>query len=187
MVLKVDQFRIHHSFKKTLLAFTKNPNCEIRIDSAFSTVIKNCALRPSKKVQSGDTPLEDPPGTWILPEMQTTYCEAHAQGLAHSVETWVGGVLVGGLYCVSIGKAVFGESMFSLQKDVSKIALAALVAFCRANGIVMIDCQQNTGHLASLGAREIPRATFLDSIKISQDEPAPDWQFQTDFWQKLFT
>ena len=118
--------------------------------------------------------------------MKTTYCQAHAEGLAHSVETWVDGELVGGLYCVSLGKAVFGESMFSLQKDASKIALAALVAFCRANGVVMIDCQQNTAHLASLGAKEITRTQFIESINRSQTLPTPPWKFQEDFWKNLF-
>ena len=96
------------------------------------------------------------------------------------------GVLVGGLYCVSLGKAVFGESMFSLQKDASKIALAALVAFCRAHEIVMIDCQQNTAHLASLGAKEITRSEFIESVKACQTLPAPQWKFEEDFWQNLF-
>ena len=156
----VDQFRIHHSFKKTLASFIKNSSCEIRFNSDFSTVIQNCA--------------------------QSTYQEAHQEGFAHSVETWIDGALVGGLYCVSLGKAVFGESMFSLQKDASKIALAALVAFCRAHQIVMIDCQQNTSHLASLGAKEMPRARFIESIKISQQEPAPEWVFLKDYWHELF-
>lgn len=199
----VDQFRIHHSFKKTLSSFIKNPNCEIRIDSDFSSVIQNCAQRPAKRLQASSSSSSTSTssnleanksaltqsasaGTWILPQMKTTYCQAHAEGLAHSVETWVDGELVGGLYCVSLGKAVFGESMFSLQKDASKIALAALVAFCRANGVVMIDCQQNTAHLASLGAKEITRTQFIESINRSQTLPTPPWKFQEDFWKNLF-
>lgn len=190
MVLMVDQFRIHHSFKKTLASFIKNSSCEIRFNSDFSTVIQNCAQRPAKKAQTLNAESthkqEATGGTWILPQMQTTYQEAHQEGFAHSVETWIDGALVGGLYCVSLGKAVFGESMFSLQKDASKIALAALVAFCRAHQIVMIDCQQNTSHLASLGAKEMPRARFIESIKISQQEPAPEWVFLKDYWHELF-
>jgi len=196
MVLKVDQFRIHHSFKKTLSAFIKNPSCEIRIDSAFSKVIQNCALRPpktptgkplehSQQTAPGQPEPEELTGTWILPQIQTAYCAANREGFAHSVETWIDGVLVGGLYCVSLGKAVYGESMFSLQKDTSKIALAALVAFSRANQIVMIDCQQNTNHLASLGAREMPRSEFLESIKITQTQVSPTWIFRTEFWKEL--
>lgn len=187
----VDEFRIHHSFKKTLSSFIKNPNCEIRIDSDFASVIKNCAQRPAKRLQASNASptftSTASPGTWILPQMQTTYCQAHLEGFAHSVETWVDGELVGGLYCVGLGKAVFGESMFSLQKDASKVALAALVAFCRANGVVMIDCQQNTAHLASLGAKEIPRAQFIESINRSQTLLTPAWKFQEDFWKNLFT
>ena len=196
MVLKVDQFRIHHSFKKTLSAFIKNPSCEIRMDSAFSKVIQNCALRPPK-IQSasrlehsqpsnqGHPEPEELSGTWILPQIQTTYCAANREGFAHSVETWIDGVLVGGLYCVSLGKAVYGESMFSLQKDTSKIALAALVAFCKTHQIVMIDCQQNTSHLASLGAREMPRSEFIESIKITQTQVSPTWTFKPEFWRQL--
>ena len=101
------------------------------------------------------------------------------------METWIDGVLVGGLYCVSLGKAVYGESMFSLQKDTSKIALAALVAFCKTHQIVMIDCQQNTSHLASLGAREMPRSEFIESIKITQTQVSPTWTFKPEFWRQL--
>ena len=93
--------------------------------------------------------------------MQQAYVRLHQAGLAHSVETWIDGALAGGLYCVAIGRAVFGESMFSRRSDASKIALAALVAFCRANSITSIDCQQNTRHLASLGAAEMPRSGFV--------------------------
>ena len=180
MVLMVDQFRIHHSFKKTLTAFIKNPRCEIRIDSDFPSVIRNCAKRPPKANQ-------EIAGTWILPEMPQTYSQANQEGFVHSVETWIDGLLVGGLYCVSLGKAVFGESMFSLQKDASKIALAALVAFCRAHEIELIDCQQNTSHLASLGAYEIARSEFIESIRVSQQKPSPTWKFQPEFWSELFT
>jgi len=179
MVLKVENFRIHHSFKKTLKAFIKNPRCEIRIDSDFTSIIQNCAKRPAQKNQKIA-------GTWILPEMQKTYSQANQEGFVHSVEAWIDGHLVGGLYCVSLGKAVFGESMFSLQKDASKISLAALVAFCRVHGIEMIDCQQNTGHLASLGAKEIARSKFLEAIRVSQYEPSPHWRFQPEFWKELF-
>jgi len=101
------------------------------------------------------------PDTWIVPEMISAYEALHLAGLAHSIETWMNGELVGGLYCVTIGHTVFGESMFSHQPDASKIALAALVAFARKHQISWIDCQQNTKHLASLGAREIPRSEFL--------------------------
>ncbi len=88
-----------------------------------------------------------------------------ALGAVHSVETWIDGELVGGLYGVNLGRMFFGESMFARRTDASKIALAALVCFCRSHGIDLIDCQQNTGHLASLGAREMPRAEFERELR----------------------
>jgi leucyl/phenylalanyl-tRNA--protein transferase len=117
--------------------------------------------------------------------MVHAYTALHRAGFAHSVETWVNGQLVGGLYCVAIGQAVFGESMFSRQTDASKIALSALVAFCRAQGITQIDCQQNTRHLASLGAQEMPRTAFVAAIKRAQEQPAPLWKFDPLYWQNL--
>ena len=109
----------------------------------------------------------------------------HRAGHAHSVETWIGGRLVGGLYCVGIGRAVFGESMFALQPDASKIALAALVAFCRRHGIAQIDCQQNTVHLASLGAAEMPRSVFLSTVAQAVQLPSPKWEFDPVYWNAL--
>jgi leucyl/phenylalanyl-tRNA--protein transferase len=131
------------------------------------------------------TPRDGQPGTWIVPEMIDAYINLHRAGHAHSVETWVNGELVGGLYCVNLGHMVFGESMFSYQSDASKIALAGLVAFCTAQGIPMIDCQQNTAHLASLGAAEIPRADFVDQIKQNAPKPSPVWIFDTLYWQQF--
>jgi leucyl/phenylalanyl-tRNA--protein transferase len=114
--------------------------------------------------------------------MIEAYCALHHAGLAHSVETWMNGKLVGGLYCVALGKAVFGESMFSLVSDASKIALTALVAFCRLHGIQQIDCQQNTGHLTSLGAKEVRRDQFLAGVSTALHQPAPTWQFDPLYW-----
>jgi len=152
------------------------------MDSAFAKVIEKCAQRAPK---TGEENQKGSTGTWIVPEMQKVYGLAHAEGFVHSVETWIDNELVGGLYCVCLGKAVFGESMFSLQKDVSKIALAALVAFSKASGIVMIDCQQNTSHLSSLGAKEIPRSRFIEMSKQFQSEEPPNWKFSPDFWLEL--
>ena len=115
------------------------------------------------------------------------YIALHRAGHAHSVETWVDGQLVGGLYCVSLGRAVYGESMFARASDASKISLAALVAFCRAHEIALIDCQQNTSHLASLGAQEIPRVDFLRHIDAAHQLPSPRWQFLPLYWQQLLT
>ena len=116
-------------------------------------------------------------GTWILPEMVRAYTALHRAGHAHSVETWIDGELAGGLYGVSIGRMVFGESMFARRPDASKIALAALVAFCRRHGIAMIDCQQNTAHLASLGAREMPRGTLRVARRPRTLQTSPAWRF----------
>lgn len=177
MVLRVEDFRLHRSFKKSLLRFIRNPDCEIRLDTAFASVIEKCARAPRRKQD----------GTWILPPMVRAYRDLHTQGLAHSVETWIDGQLVAGLYCVVIGQAVFGESMFSDCSDGSKIALAALVAMCAHQGIPQLDCQQNTGHLASLGARPVPRASFVAAVANSVQATAMDWRFSPDFWEPLLS
>jgi len=176
MVLQVDDFRLHPSMRKTLRRFVRSADCEIRIDSAFGRVISQCA---------GIARQGASPGTWILPQMEQAYLRLHEAGHAHSVETWVDGELVGGLYCVAIGKAVYGESMFAQARDASKIALAALVAFCRAHGIRSIDCQQNTQHLASLGAAEMPRSRFVQHCAAACNEAAPSWNFEPLYWRQL--
>ena len=181
MVLGVSEFKLRRSLKQALQRFRRDAGCEIRIDSAFEQVITACA-----QSLRGST-LADAPGTWIVPDMVEAYVALHRAGFAHSVETWVNGKLVGGLYCVALGRAVFGESMFSVQTDASKIALAALVCFCRAHQIRMIDCQQNTGHLASLGAEEMARSAFLAHVKISAAQLAPEWHFDDLYWQELLT
>jgi leucyl/phenylalanyl-tRNA--protein transferase len=175
MVLQVGEFKLHRSFRKTLQHFQLDPRCEIRIDSAFSQVIRAC----STSLRAGQS------GTWIVPAMVQAYETLHGLGLAHSVETWVNGQLTGGLYCVALGKAVFGESMFTRAPNASKIALAALVCFGRHHGIELIDCQQNTGHLASLGAREIPRARFVKQVAHNAALAAPRWQFEHVYWREL--
>jgi leucyl/phenylalanyl-tRNA--protein transferase len=124
-------------------------------------------------------------GTWIVPEMVNAYIELHAAGVAHSVETWIDGRLVGGLYCVAIGQAVFGESMFAHATDASKIALAALIGLCRHHGVRLIDCQQNTRHLASMGGREISRGAFLSHVRQAQALPPPSWIFEPVYWNEL--
>lgn len=175
MVLIVSDFRLHPSLKKTINKFRKTAGSEIRIDSAFEQVIQACATSH----RDGQT------STWILPKMIEAYNELHKAGLAHSVETWVNGRLTGGLYCVSLGKCVFGESMFSHSTNASKIALAALVAFCRHHDIRQIDCQQNTRHLASLGAREISRDYFIEQVTICSTHEAPNWKFDSPYWHEL--
>ena len=175
MVLQVAEFRLHPSMRKTLRKFARSSHCEIRFDSAFAQVVEQCAVSP----RAGSS------GTWIVPQMQQAYGRLHQAGLAHSVETWIDGALAGGLYCVALGCAVFGESMFSRRSDASKIALAALVAFCRANSITSIDCQQNTRHLASLGAAEMPRSRFVAHCAKAARLPAPEWQFKPLYWSQI--
>ena len=175
MILQTHQFKLHRSLRKTLNHFSNNPACEVRFDTAFHRVINACASKPR----------DGQPGTWIVPEMIAAYCALHAAGHAHSVETWLGGELVGGLYCVNLGGMVFGESMFADARDASKIALCALVAFCRAQGITMIDCQQNTGHLASLGAQEISRDAFIAHVADTVRHPVPVWHFEPVYWHQL--
>ena len=175
MVLKTANFRLHASLRKTLLRFRSDDLCEVRFDSAFRSVIQACATTP-RLGQSG---------TWIVPDMVEAYSTLHAAGHAHSVETWVRGELVGGLYCVNVGGMVFGESMFAHATDASKIAIAALVAFCLHHGITMIDCQQNTRHLASLGASEIEREFFLAHVTKKLALPPPTWTFKPLYWNEL--
>jgi len=176
MVLPVAEFRASQSLRKTLRRFVRTPGCEVRIDSAFERVIAACA----------GTPREGQAGTWIVPEMIAAYTAWHRQGRVHSVETWVDGELAGGLYGVGIGAMFFGESMFAYRTDASKIALAALVAFCRAHGIALIDCQQATRHLASFGAREITRAAFEAHLsRVLGGTPPPSWSYHPRYWALL--
>jgi leucyl/phenylalanyl-tRNA--protein transferase len=175
MVLFTNEFKLHRSLRKTLARFIADPRFELRIDSAFDEVIQAC----SGSQRPGQT------GTWILPQMVAAYEAFHRAGFAHSVEVWIDGRLVGGLYCVAIGQAVFGESMFTRVADASKIALAALTAFCRHHGITLIDCQQNTQHLASLGAREIERADFVAQVAQNAKKPSPPWRFDPVYWNEL--
>jgi leucyl/phenylalanyl-tRNA---protein transferase len=176
MVLPVAQFKLSKSLTKTLRRFVRTPGCAVRIDSAFDRVLRACA----------QTPRDGQPGTWIVPPMVAAYTEWHRRGRVHSVETWADGQLVGGLYFVAIGRMIFGESMFAWATDASKIALAALVCFCRAHGITLIDCQQNTAHLASLGAHEIGRGTFEQHLSRTQGEPdIADWTYDLRMWSQL--
>jgi len=118
--------------------------------------------------------------------MIEAYVAWHAAGMVHSVETWIGGELVGGLYGVGIGRMVYGESMFARQTDASKIALAALICFCRDNGVSLIDCQQRTAHLASLGAREWPREAFERHLAHATTAvPIADWTYHPALWRHL--
>jgi len=169
MVLPVKAFKLRRSFRKKLLQVQNDPAFEVRADTAFKQVIEACAQSP----RDGQS------GTWIVPAMRQAYTALHHAGYAHSVETWKNGQLVGGLYCTVLGRAVFGESMFTRENDASKIALAALVAFCGSHGIEYIDCQQNTPHLAFMGAHEMPRSDFLKHVQVNSPLAGPEWAFDT--------
>ena len=176
MVLPVAEFKLSQSLRKTLRRFLRTPGCEVRFDHGLRAVMQACA----------STPRDGQDGTWIVPEMVDAYCAWHTLGRVHSVETWVDGQLVGGLYFVNLGHMCFGESMFSHRTDASKIALAALVAACRARGVAWVDCQQNTGHLASLGAHEVPREQFLQMVTQGlRAGPAKPWTYDAADWAQL--
>ncbi|TSA21520.1 MAG: leucyl/phenylalanyl-tRNA--protein transferase [Betaproteobacteria bacterium] len=159
MVLFPTEFRWHRSLRQRV----KKAGFEFRLDTAFAEVMQACAAP-----RGGDA------GTWIVPEMQVAYQALHAAGHAHSAEIWVDGVLVGGLYGVAIGRMFYGESMFSRVPDGSKLALALLCERLVAWGFELIDCQMETAHLASLGARPMARAAFVQRVARLSDV-APAW------------
>jgi leucyl/phenylalanyl-tRNA--protein transferase len=168
MVLIPAEFKCSNSLRKTL----RRGAFQLRSDTAFEQVMRACAA-----------PRHGQDGTWIQEEMVRAYCELHRLGCAHSVETWMDGELVGGLYGISIGKMFYGESMFSRRTDASKIALAHLCAQLQRWDFGMIDCQMNTPHLASLGAREIPRKEFLSCLQeLINYPPVTDFRFDTDLF-----
>lgn len=150
MVLFPQEIKISRSLARTL----RRNQYEIRLDTAFAEVIRGCSL-----------PRTDQDGTWITQSMQEAYCRLHALGYAHSVETWIDGQLSGGLYGLALGRCFFGESMFSYKTDASKIALVHLARYLEYGKYAVIDCQMKTAHLASLGAREIPRDTLTSIIE----------------------
>jgi len=149
-VLFVDEFHVTRSLRKRV----KQQRFEIRVDSAFRAVMEACARVP----RPGQA------GTWITPAVVAAYGALHERGYAHSVEAWREGALVGGLYGVAIGRMFFGESMFALEPDASKVALVHLIAILRARGVPLVDCQMETAHLASFGARPIARRRFAELV-----------------------
>jgi len=164
MVLYTDQFKVSNSLAKTLRKIERSRldggRWDVRFDSAFDDVMRACAA-----------PRRDGPGTWISDEIIAGYTGLHALGYAHSAEVWLDGELVGGAYGVCIGRMFYGESMFARVSDASKVALAYLVAFLQRHGVEMVDCQQETGHLASLGAAPIPRSRFLEHVHRATARP----------------
>lgn len=175
MVLNAADFKIHDSLRKTLRRFQQNPRCEIRMNSNFASVIRECAQAP----RHGQN------GTWIVPAMVDAYIDFHHAGYAHSLETWIDGAMVAGLYFVAIGRAVYGESMFTKVRDGSKIALAALIAHCRAHEVPQLDCQQVTAHLSRLGAKPVARGQFLATMQAAKAQTPVDWEFSAQSWKYL--
>ncbi|SER18571.1 leucyl/phenylalanyl-tRNA--protein transferase [Nitrosomonas sp. Nm51] len=164
MVLFPNELKVSRSLRKSI----KKNNYHVRGDSHFSEVMQACAA-----------PRRNQSGTWIHPEMVSAYTVLHEIGLAHSVETWINGELAGGLYGLAMGKVFFGESMFSRTPDASKIAFVYLVRQLMYWNYVLIDCQVRTAHLASLGAREIPRAEFSQILSTWAEKKASveKWDF----------
>jgi leucyl/phenylalanyl-tRNA---protein transferase len=150
-ILELDEFKISRSLQKTL----RRKTFQVTFDRVFEEVIAACSV----------VPREGQRGTWITQEMRDAYLELHGLGYAHSVESWFGGKLAGGLYGVSLGKAFFGESMFHHKTDASKVALAMLVDKLTSWGFHFIDSQMTTEHMMSLGAKEVPRRIFLKRLQ----------------------
>jgi leucyl/phenylalanyl-tRNA---protein transferase len=145
-ILPLAAFRLSKSLAKTI----KHDRFVVTADTAFADVIATCA-------ESRDDRRE----TWINPDIEDAFCQLHALGHAHSIECWMDGKLAGGLYGMAMGRAFFGESMFSRATDASKVALAWLVARMKLGGFELLDCQFITDHLASLGATEISQPEYL--------------------------
>ena len=158
MVLFPDEFRYSKSLQRTV----RSGKYEVRIDTSFEQVMRHCSnVDRSKQGQSG---------TWITEEMVEAYVRLHQLGLAHSFETYYQGEMVGGLYGVSLGPFFFGESMFHTMTDASKVAFVRLVQFAREHHFRLIDAQQESTHLASLGARPIPRSEYLTELNAIGDD-----------------
>ena len=150
MVLFPDELKISNSLKKTL----KNKPFDVRFNTAFRQVISACS----------HTPRAGQPGTWITQDIIEAYCTLHNAGYAISAECWQDNTLVGGCYGVKIGKMFYGESMFHLVTDASKVAFVHLVQKLKSEGVGLIDCQMKTAHLARFGAKEISRDDFIDNL-----------------------
>ncbi len=169
MVLIPGEFKVSRSLDKVL----RNAVYEVRTDTAFEQVMRACAA-----------PRDGHHGTWIHEDMIAAYCALHRLGYAHSVEVWKDGELAGGLYGMALGRMFYGESMFSRVSNASKIALAHLARQLDRRQFGMIDCQMNTPHLASLGAREIPRSEFIARLQeLVHYAPVTHWPFDADLFR----
>jgi leucyl/phenylalanyl-tRNA--protein transferase len=151
MTLNPADLKISHSLNKSIKQFLDDPQMQLRVDHDFNGLMRACAT----------TERAGQDGTWITHEIIDAYTALHEQGYAHCISIESHSQTIGGLYCVCLGKMVFGESMFSRVKDSSKLALAALCAWCYDHGVTLIDCQQETDHLRSLGAKPITRTAFF--------------------------
>jgi leucyl/phenylalanyl-tRNA---protein transferase len=168
MVLLPGELVVGRSLKK---AIRRKPY-ELRLDTAFGEVLRGCA----------DVPRPGQNGTWLIPDMVGAYTKMHELGFAHSAEAWLDGELVGGLYGMSLGGCFYGESMFALAPDASKIVFVALVRQLVAWGMTLVDCQVHTDHLERFGAREIPRVEFLRHLHEALQQPTRRgaWSFDLD-------
>jgi leucyl/phenylalanyl-tRNA--protein transferase len=161
MVLFPNEFNCSRSLRKTL----RNGPYTTRVDHAFGAIIRACAA-----------PRRGGPDTWLNNDMIASYEQLHTLGFGHSVETYDADRLAGGLYGIQLGQVFFGESMFSLGRDASKVALARLIDECRARDIQLIDCQVASAHLASLGAREVSRSQFVALLRrYARRSPIGSW------------
>jgi len=167
MVLKPKNLKLSKSLRKEIKHILVDNDWEIRVDDNFHATILACAKQPRKGQN----------GTWITHAIMHAYGELHEQGFAHSVEVFFQEKRVGGLYCVNLGSVIFGESMFSHQKNASKLALAALSAWAIQNNIEIIDCQQETEHLTFMGGSPIERVNFIQHLEKHCGEKNPDWIF----------
>ena len=167
LVLYSDEIKVSKSLEKVI----KKGVFDVTFDAAFEQVINLCA----------GTGRRGNEGTWIVRDMIDAYCRLHENGYAHSVEAWKDGILAGGLYGVSLGRCFFGESMFTIESNASKVAFACLVKYLAEKSFDLIDCQVSTGHLKRFGAREIPRSLFLKQLKKSLALPTlkGKWGHQT--------
>jgi len=165
-VLEPSKLHVPKSLRKTM----KRGQFEVKLDTAFESVIDGCAK----------TPRPGQLGTWITHDMRAAYVELFRMGLAHSAESWVDGSLMGGLYGVSLGSVFFGESMFAWAPEASKVAFATLVEQLQAWGFTLIDCQMETQHLARFGAESWPRSRFLSELKAGLRHPTRQGRWALD-------
>jgi leucyl/phenylalanyl-tRNA---protein transferase len=162
MVLFPEEFKCSRSLQKTI----RNGSFTTQVDCAFSDTIRGCAA-----------PRRSGPDTWLNEEMIESYEKLHCLGFGHSIETYQNDRLVGGVYGLQLGQVFFGESMFSRERDASKVALARLVEECRARDIKVIDCQVASNHLESLGAREVSRLQFVGLLDTyARRSPRGSWR-----------